>query len=408
MKVLLIDKFLFPKGGASICTLETGKLLIKNGHDVAFWGMKHPLNKELPFQDFFVSNVDYNKKTSIWQQVKSGIKILYSLEAKSKISNLLACWRPDIVHLNNFAHHISPSILSVFIKYKIPAVMTLHDYKLICPTYLMLLNGRPCEKCKKGKFYNCLINKCTKNSILKSLINTMEMYLHHKILNIYDSISLFISPSIFLMEKVKEMGFNGNIVYLPNFVELGKYKPSYDYKDKAIVYFGRLSKEKGVGNLINAVKDLDVELKVVGSGPYEDELRNKVNGENIGNVYFLGYKEGKELIKIISESLFAVIPSAWYENNPISVLESFALGKPVIGSRIGGIPELVIDGKTGFTFKAGDSAVLKEKIKYLLDNTNKIKVLGRNARKFVEKNFNPEKHYKELIEIYKMEIDRYK
>jgi len=400
MKILLINKFLFPKGGDAISTLETGKLLIRNGHDVVCWGMEHPSNRKFPFEDFFISYVDYNKKAGIWKQIKSSIKILYSLEAKNKINNLLAKWRPDIVHLNNFAHQISPSILDVFKKYKIPTVMTLRDYKLICPTYSMLLNGKPCEKCKGGRFYNCLLNKCTKNSILKSLVNTMEMYLHHTILHIYGSISLFMSPSIFLMEKLKEMGFNGNIVYLPNFVNLEKYKPNYDFKDKAIVYFGRLSKEKGVDILISAVKNLDVELKIVGSGPCEDELKNRINAEKIGNVCFIGYKQEDELIDIIGESLFVVIPSELYENNPRSVLESFAIGKPVIGSGIGGIPELVIDGKTGFTFKAGDGADLKEKIEYLLDNTDKIKILGRNARKFVEEKFNPDNHYRKLINIY--------
>jgi len=408
MKILLINKFLYPKGGDAMSTLETGRLLSKKGHKVTFWGMEHPENLDFPYKEYFVSHIDYNKPLGVFQQLKNSLKILYSLEAKNKINSLLKRWKPDIVHLNNFAHQISPSILSVFRKYKIPAVMTLHDYKLVCPTYSMLMNGRPCEKCKDGKFYNCLLNKCAKNSSLKSLVNTMEMYLHHKILNIYDIIHIFISPSIFLMEKVKEMGFNGNIVYLPNFVDLEKYKPSYDYKDKAIVYFGRLSKEKGMETLIDAVKNLNVELKIIGSGPYEDKLKNRVKVENISNVYFLGYKEEGELIDIVRESLFVVVSSECYENNPISVLESFALGKPVIGARIGGIPELVINGKTGFTFKDGDSADLREKINYLLANPKMVVEMGRNAREFVEKNFSSEEHYKKLMRIYRTAIEKHK
>jgi len=408
MKILLINKFLYPKGGDAVSTLETGKLLSKRGHEVVFWGMKHPENQDFFYKEYFVSYIDYNKPLGIFQQIKNSLKILYSLEAKNKISKLLTEWKPDIVHLNNFAHQISPSILSVFKKHKIPAVMTLHDYKLVCPTYSMLLHKKPCERCKNGKYYYCFVNKCTKNSKVKSFVNTLEMYLHHKVLKIYNKINIFISPSKFLMKKVKEMGFNRDIVYLPNFVDLEKYKPSYDFKDRIIVYFGRLSKEKGVDTLINAVKNLDVKLKIVGGGPDGDKLINKVKVENVSNIYFLSYKEEKELIDIIRESLFVVIPSEWYENNPRSVLESFALGKPVIGARIGGIPELVIDGETGFTFKTGDSTDLREKIKYLLDNTDKIEVLGKNARRFAEDKFNPENHYQELMKIYKMTIERYK
>jgi glycosyltransferase involved in cell wall biosynthesis len=407
MKILLINKFLFPKGGDAISTIETGKLLTKKGHEVNFWGMEHPLNKEFPFKRFFISYVDYNKKLSIYKQIKNSLKILYSFEAKNKMCNLLAEWKPDIVHLNNIAHQISPSILYVFKKHKIPVVMTMHDYKLVCPSYLMLLNGKPCERCKNGKYYHCFINKCTKNSGAKSLINTLEMYLHHKILKIYNNISYFISPSIFLMEKIKDMGFNGNTVYLPNFVDIEKYEPNYCSKNKDIIYFGRLSKEKGVDTLMSSVKNLDVSVKIIGSGPCEDRFKNRVREELINNVHFLGFKEGKELIDIISNYLFVVVPSEWYENNPRSVLESFAMGKPVIGSRIGGIPELVIDGKTGFTFKPGDKNDLRGKIKNLTGNINLIKELGKNARRLIEEKYSTEKYYDGLMKIYKMAIDLY-
>lgn len=405
MKILLVNKFLYTKGGDAICTLKTGKLLSRKGHEILFWGMDHPKNQNFAYKEFFISYIDYNKPLGIFQQLKNSLKILYSLEAKNKINKLIKKWRPDIVHLNNFAHQISPSILDVLKKNDIPTVMTMHDYKLVCPTYSMLLNGEPCERCKNGKYYHCFLNKCTKNSNIKSLVNTLEMYLHHRILHIYDRIDLFISPSKFLMNKIKEMGFKRKIVYLPNFIDLGKYKPSYVSKDKIIVYFGRLSKEKGIETLISAVKNLDIKLKIVGSGPYEDKLKDKVKVENLSNVYFLGYKEEKELIDIVRESLFVVITSEGYENNPMSVLESFALGKPVIGSQIGGIPELVINGKTGFTFKAGDSADLKGKIKYLLDNTDKIKVLGRNARKFASNNFGSDKYYDNLMLVYKKALN---
>ncbi len=408
MKILIINKFLYPKGGDARCTLETGKLFSKKGHKVTFWGMEHPENLDFPYKEYFVSHIDYNKPLGVFQQLKNSLKILYSLEAKNKINSLIKKWKPDIVHLNNFAHQISPSILDVFEKYNIATVMTMHDYKLVCPAYLMLLCDKPCERCKRGKYYYCFLNRCTKKSTTKSLVNTLEMYIHHKILGIYKKIDLYISPSKFLMNKVKEIGFKGDIVYLPNFVDLKEYEPVYKNKNKSILYFGRFSKEKGIETLIDAIKNLDVELKIIGSGPYEDELKNKVKVENINNVYFLGYKEERELIDIVRKSLFVVIPSEWYENNPMSVLESFVLGKPVVGARIGGIPELVIDGKTGFTFESGNAQDLREKINYLLANPKMVIEMGRNAREFVEKNFSSEKHYKKLMRIYRAAIEKHK
>jgi len=386
MKVLLINKYLYPKGGDAVSTLETGKLLYSRDNEVVLWGMDSPENLDLPYKKYFVSYIDYNKPLGIFKKLKVSMKILYSLEAKRKISELLKNWMPDIVHLNNFAHQISPSILDVFKKYRIPTVMTMRDYKMVCPAYSMLLNGKPCEKCKNGKYYYCFKNKCNKNCRAKSFISMLEMYLHHKVLKIYESIDYFIAPSKFLMNKVKEMGFNKRVVYLPNFVDLDVYKPDYNSSEDSIVYFGRLSEEKGLETLIDAVKNLNTNLKIIGSGPYKDRLNNKVIIEKIKNVFFLGYKKGEELRKIVGESLIVVVPSECYENCPRSILESFALGKPVIGSRIGGIPELVIDGETGYTFKAGDSKDLGGKIEYMLSNTDEVKKL--------------ERHYRKLIDIY--------
>ena len=401
MKVLLINKFLFPKGGDAISTLETGKLLIENGHDVIFWGMDHPENIDFKYRKYFISYIDYNGPQRFFKKIKNALKIIYSFEAKNKISSLIKEWKPDIVHLNNFAHQITPSILGILKKLKIPTVMTLHDYKLVCPTYLLFQDGLPCERCKNKRYHHCLLNKCTKNSFSKSLINMLEMYLHHKILNIYDKIDLFISPSKFLIEKLKDMGFNKNIIFLPNFVELIDLKLSNNFKYKYILFFGRLSKEKGLSTLIDAVKDLKIILNIVGIGPVESELKNKIEVENISNINLLGFKKGKELTELIKESLYVIVPSEWYENNPLTILESYACGKPVIGSRMGGIPELIIDKKTGLIFNPGDKNDLKEKIKKLLDNPEKIEIMGSDARKFVEDNYNSKNYYNKIIDIYK-------
>lgn len=407
MRILLINKYLYPEGGDAVSTLATGALLSKKGHDVLYWGMEATENPPMPHREYFVSHVDYNKKPGL-QGLRMALNILYSFEAKKKIDALLKKVRPDIVHLSNFAHQISPSILHVFKKYKIPTVMTLRDLKLVCPYWYLLLNGKPCEMCKGGKYYWCFIHRCTKGSFSKSALNTMEMYLHHKILHIYDLIDIFISPSVFVKDKVKEMGFKKETIYLPNFVDTTDYIPKFNSMEKVICYFGRLSKEKGLIALLDAIKGVDIKLKIIGQGPLEEKLKSKVEREKMEHVCFSGYKVGEDLRNEVRLSMAVVLPSEWYENNPRSVLESFALGKPVIGSRIGGIPELVKDGITGLTFEPGNPRDLRNKIQVLVKDPDKIIEMGKNARKFVETKFNPEIHYQELIKIYNTAIGKRK
>ncbi len=409
MKIILVNKFLYPKGGDAVSTLATGRLLSSKGHKVIFWGMQHPLNPEYPYKDYFVSHVDFNNSRGIKNNIKISINMLYSLEAKSKIEKVIKIEKPDIVHLNNFAHQISPSILDALNKYKIPMVMTMHDYKLVCPTYNMLLNGKPCEKCKGGRYYQCFINKCAKKSFSKSLLNAFEMHLHQHVLRLYDLIDIFISPSEFLKSKLEEMGFKGRVKHIPNFAELDEFQPQYTWLENTIVYFGRLSQEKGLLTLIEAIKKINgIFLKIIGDGPMEAILKEKVRNENIKNIYFLGYKSGEDLKEEIRKIMFVVFPSECYENNPYTVIESFALGKPVIGSRMGGIPELVKENETGLLFDPSNSDDLSLKIEYLRNNPNEIMKMGRNARAFVELQINAENHYQKLMELYNQAINHNK
>lgn len=407
MKVLLVNKFLYPKGGDAICTLNTGELLLSNGHEVIYWGMDHPSNPDYPHKEFFVTHVDLNNPGSFRCRINITTNILYSFEARDKIERLVRLEKPDIVHLNNFAHQISPSILDIFRKHKIPTVMTMHDYKLVCPSYTMLSDGKQCERCKRGRFYWCFLKKCTKQSRFKSLANTIEMYLHHKVLHIYDTIDIFIAPSKFLKGKVAEMGLAGDIVHLPNFVDVEMYQPDYHFEDRAVCYFGRLSLEKGLLTLINATAGLGLKLVIIGDGPLMKHLKDEVRGRGISNVFLLGHKSGEELRSYIKQSMAVVLPSEWYENNPRAILEAFALGRPVVGARIGGIPELVIDGENGFTFESGNSGDLREKLLRLTADTDCVVQMGKKAREFAVRNFNPTSYYNRLMDIYKMALNKH-
>lgn len=365
--------------------------------------MQHPKNPPYPHENQFMPYLDLNQPSSTMQKIRIARNILYSREAKKRIEKVVRKERPDIVHVHNFAHQISPSILDVFEKYDIPVIMTMHDYKLVCASYLLYNDGEICQACIGKSFYHCFFRKCVKDSRMKSLLNMIEMYLHHDILHIYDSIDIFISPSIFLKNMLHNMGFTKRIRVIHNFINTKNIQPQY-YGKGYLVYFGRLSREKGLHTLLRAVQDIDIEVHIVGVGTYRDELMTFAKEHNLQHVIFKGYLTGNALAKEIANACFVVLPSEWYENNPLSVLEAFAYGKPVIGANIGGIPELIGEDKRGMMFTPGDHGQLHACIEYLLSHPEDVICRGRAARLYVEKYHNSVTYYQNLMKIYESVI----
>ena len=269
----------------------------------------------------------------------------------------------------------------------------------------MLLNGVVCEKCKDGRFFHCVVHRCHKGGFLPSIIYTCESYFN-RILKKYDWVKYFICPSKFLLNKHAESGISlKRLVHIPNFIKLDNFQPSFNV-GSYVLYAGRLSREKGILSLLKSIQDLDIQLKIVGDGPMRNEYERFVRENSLKDVIFEGYKSGDELRDLFRGAAFVVFPSEWYENAPMTVLEAFAYGKPVIGSDIGGIPEMIINGETGFLFSPGDHQDLREKIQYLLSNPSLIETLGRKARKRVEEEYNADLHYKRLMEIYNNASDK--
>ena len=293
---------------------NTARLLESKGHQVAFFSMEHGMNINSEWSRFFVKNVEYNTKHSMIEQLRIAANTLYSAEAETKISDLVDYFKPDIAHLYNFHHQLTPSILSALKRKHVPMVMTLNDYKLVCPSYTMLKGGELCEMCKGKRFYYCLLTRCLKGSLSKSLVAMIESYLHHQILNSYRPIDCFICPSEFILRKAREMGLAGNFIHLPHFLNIDEYRSDYAGKENSIIYFGRLSKEKGLFTLIEAMKGIKgATLKIIGDGPLRSDMERRVKGLELDNVHFLGYKIGEDLKSEIRSSLFAVVPSEWYE-----------------------------------------------------------------------------------------------
>jgi len=402
LKILLVNKYFFMRGGAEAVFFDTAELLRARGHRVIDFSMRHPRNFSSFFSKYFVSEIDFRQSGSLSRKIKAGARLLYSRRAGRQIEKLVKKEKPRLAHLHNIYHHISPSIIPVLKKHGIPVVMTLHDYKLLCPVYTLFNRGEICVRCLPGKYYWCLLKKCRNDSYGASLLNTFEMYLHHKILDVYGSVDIFISPSRFLRNTMEKCGFGNKVYYLPNFLKPEDYLPDYAGRENRIVYFGRLSPEKGLFTLLSALKGLPLRCWIIGDGPSREKLKERVEKESISNISFRETQSPEKLKKLISKSLFVVLPSEWYENSPRSVIEAFALGKPVVASRIGGIPELVKDYKTGLTFEPGNAEDLRAKLELLSRDHGLAEKMGRVARKFVEENLNPEKHYRELMKIYEL------
>lgn len=420
MNILHVNNAHFYRGGADTIYLKTAELLKEHGHNPVFFSMHWPDNLPCVTSEYFMPYVDLNAQHDILTQLKIAGRILYSFEARKRLSKLLDKYPVDIAHLHNIYHIFSPSILHELKKKKIPIVMSIHDYKLVCGSYMLLIrdpiHGKICEACCRGRYFMTVKNRCVKNSLKKSILSTLEMYLHHTVLDIYDKVDIFIATSLFIKNKIKEMGFKKESVYLPNFYDVKEIKESDAYGDNVkgekknyVIYVGRLHPEKGLWTLLNAAKLLyrkkkKMEIKLSGDGPMRELLHEKVRSEKINNVSFLGYIKYKDLCREIKNSLAVVLSSECYENNPISVIESFAMGIPAVAARIGGIPELVKDDETGLTFEPANAYDLSEKIEYLSNNPDKAAKMGKNARTFVEQELNAEKHYQKLMEIYKQAI----
>lgn len=374
MRILLVNKYHYLRGGAERAYLDMAEILTAAGHEVAFFSMEHPKNLPTVWDKYFVSGVEYGDDAhlGLLDKIRAVLRLWWNKEAQTKLSALIRDFRPDIAHLHNIYHQISPSILWTLKKHNIPMVMTLHDYKLICPNYSLFAHGHVWEKSKQFKYYACVLDKCVKDSYLKSFICTFEAYLH-RILGSFRKIDIFVSPSHFLMSKFREFGFKGDVRYIPQPIidtwedarQMISSEDSSRINNAPFVFFGRLSGEKGIDVAIRAMTHYKGNslLHIIGSGPEEELLKHLAKEIGVEDrVMFLGPKYGEELNNALHKAKAIILPSVWYENMPYVLTESFALGKIVVASRMGGMTERINDGENGFLFASGDEKDLALKM----------------------------------------------
>lgn len=363
--------------------------------------MHHPQNIASEWDEYFVDEIEFGRNYSVLNKITKASKIVYSMEARRKLQALMKHFKPDVAHLHCIYHHISPSILPLLHANNVPIVMTAHDLKIACPAYKMHNEAGICERCKGGNFLNAVRHKCIRNSYSASALVATESALHGMLNTYKNFLDKVVVPSSFYMEKFVEWGWpREKFTYIPNYIDTSKFEPEYKAGDY-FLYFGRLAPEKGLETLMRAAEKAgNIKLKIVGTGPMEHAL-HAVGKTLQADIQFLGYRGGADLHTLIRHARAAVLPSEWYENAPMSILESYAFGKPVIGARIGGIPEMVIEGESGWTFGSGDAAELAnvlEQVRTMPDAALMQK--GMNARKFVEDRFNRDGYVRALLTLY--------
>ena len=411
MRILLVNKFHYLKGGSEKYYFELGKLLKEHGNEVAYFSMEDEKNIKTGDKEYFVDKFELTSK-NIWKVHD----VIYSKKNYKKMCEAIDDFKPDIIHLNNFQRQLSSSVVFAAYDKKVPIIYTAHDVQAICPAITMLdSNGNVCEKCIGGKYNNCIENKCNKGSMLKSVIGAHEGKFYRKN-NIYkDMVNYIVTPSKFYkMQFIKDGYDEKKVIAIHNFINVDEYTLETKNENYAL-YSGRLSKEKGIINLVEAFKKLledkeinnidNIKLYIAGDGPCKEEIEKYINNNNLKDkIILLGYLKQDDLKEYTRKASFIVVPSIWYENCPYSVLETQAIGKAIIGANIGGIPELVQNEKNGFIYKYDDVNELKEKMKKLFNDKELANEFGKNAKKFAREEYDKNKYYEKIINIYKNSV----
>lgn len=396
MKILLVNKFHWNKGGSEKYYFELGELLKKHGHEVAYFSMEDEKNISTGDKEYFVPKFDLNNSSKL-----KALDVISNKENGKLMAKALDEFKPDIVHLNNFQRQLSASIIKPIKERNIPIVFTAHDVQAICPAITMMDNEKnTCELCMKGKYINCIKKSCNKGSKLKSALGAIEGYYYrnHKIY--MDKIDYIITPSEFYRTKFIEDGVNENkIQAIHNSIDMNDYNVETQ-DDGYALYFGRLSKEKGILDLIKAfTKCNNGKLYIAGEGPEKENIENIIKENKLEEkVKLLGFLNKEQMTDITRKCKFVVVPSIWYENCPYTILETLAIGKPVIGANIGGIPELVSDEENGFIYNTVDE--LAKKMNILFDNKELVEQFSKKSKILAKEKYNKQVYYDKLEKIY--------
>lgn len=402
MRVLMVNKYLYPRAGAETYMLTVADELLARGHEVAFFGMEDPRNA-VPGPVLTAPAVELGQQQGVTGKLINLARCMQnslSGELKHSLDVFVQEFQPDIVHAHNVYHQLSPRVLSGLSE-NYPVIMTAHDYKPVCPNYSLFVDGETCTRCLKGGYYNCLVHRCNHKSFLSSTLATTSAYYHEFRKTYHKVFHHYIAPSHFMRDKLVEGGIEAEKTsVLHNFAQIYESPPP---KSNGIFYFGRLSVEKGIDTLIKAYVKLEEPrppLTIAGTGPLEQALKQLAEDAGAHNIRWLGHVSQEKVREELEKCGCSVVPSLWFENCSMAILESLAFGRAVVASSSGGNPELVREGVNGAVFTAGDVDSLKEALERVTGSQERLALLGKQARESVCSDFSVEKHVDGLLEIY--------
>lgn len=391
---------------------EVMEMLSTHGHHVVPFSMDFERNHPSPYSKHFAASpmgrdqaYFAEKSLGAAQRVRMLTKALYNFEAREKVTTLIREERIDLVYTIQVVNYLYPAIVDAAHSVGVPVVCRSSDYQLLCPAYHFFRDGKVCEDCKGG-LYNALKGACLQGSRAVTGVRILSMYFQG-LIGTREKVSGFVAPSKFLRDKLVEYGYlAGKVHWVPTFIDTSQIVPEFAVGGYAL-YVGNIREHKGIHSLILAMRGFDkVNLKIAGisTGPEANSLEEMIAREGITGVEFLGFVDKDALSDLYRGAAFLVMPSLWYENTPNVVLEAMAHGKPVVGSQIGSMPELVRDGVTGLTFRPGDPGDLRKKMESMIFNKDFTSRMGREARKLVESEYSVARHYDALMEIFERAV----
>jgi glycosyltransferase involved in cell wall biosynthesis len=380
MKILILhNKYKIP-GGEDSVVLNESALLKQFGHDV---------------EVVYFTNDDINGSK---QKVATGLNAVYSRSANQKIKTVIEKFKPDVIHVHNTFPKISPSIFYLANELKIPIVQTIHNYRLVCPGALLLREEQVCEACVNSKFaYKSIVNKCYRNSAIESTIVATVNFVHNTLGTLQNKISRFIVLSDFAKQKLKNSTLqlsDSHFAIKPNFVEDKDFNHN---RQNVFLFVGRLSTEKGLDVLLEAFSQTSHPLAIIGGGPLEAKVMDYASKHS--NIEYLGFQSSDVVIEKMKHCKALVFPSIWYEGMPMTILEAFSTGCPVIASKLGAMEELIEHEINGLHFEAASANDLIKQLDLITDD------MSLNARNSYLEHYTPEANYKQLIDIYQKVID---
>ena len=409
MRILLVNYRYFISGGPEKYLFNIKEKLEQEGHEVIPFSTLSNKNVETPYARYFVEPIGCRDAT-YYEECKKTPKVIvqmicrsvYSQVVKKAVKRIIADTKPDLVYILHYVNKLSPSVIRGAKQMKLPVVLRLSDYFLLCPRFDFLYQKEICEECLTKGYRSCIKKRCIKGSLFASFIRVFSMQIH-KLIKIYDDIDVFVTPSNFIKEKLTANGFEKKKIYcIPTFTA-DKREMDLPVIGTYGLYFGRLTEEKGVDTLVRAYENLPPSYRLVIAGDDTTSegirLKNYVRANKLSNIEFTGFKLGTDLDRIIQGAKFTFIPSLWYDNLPNTALESFQYSKPVLASNIGSLPELVIPGVNGYLFQPGNVEEVTELVKKMED-CSLVREMGENSRALLNSRFSAETHYNNLIEIF--------